>query len=71
MKSNAKTVLDAALALPSKKRAGIAERLISSLDGPEPTAAGQTEIDAAWAKEIERRMQEIENGTASLIPTSR
>ena len=44
------TVLQAALALPHDQRADIAYRLIRSLDGPEPTPAEQTEIDAAWAE---------------------
>jgi putative addiction module component (TIGR02574 family) len=71
MKADAKTVLDAALALPVDKRAEIAERLLSSLDGPEPTPEEQTEIDALWAAEVERRMRELEDGTAEPIPLRR
>ena len=68
MNGNAKRVLDAALALPEKKRAHIAYRLIRSLDGPEPTPSEQAEIDAAWEVEVERRMTEIDEGKAELIP---
>ena len=68
MNGKAKAVLDAALALPTKKRAAIAERLLRSLDGPEPTPAQQAEVDAAWAKEIERRTREVDAGRMELIP---
>ena len=68
LNGNAKLVLDAALALSEKKRADIAYRLIRSLDGPEPTPSEQADIDAAWAVEIERRMKEIDEGKAELIP---
>jgi putative addiction module component (TIGR02574 family) len=68
MNPRAETVFSAALALPTKKRAELAHRLIESLDGPPPTAAEQAEIDAAWAREIERREKEIDEGKAELIP---
>jgi putative addiction module component (TIGR02574 family) len=38
------------------------------LDGPEPTPAQQAEVDAAWAKEIERRTREVDAGRMELIP---
>ncbi len=62
------SVFSAALALPAEKRAELAHRLIRSLDGPEPAAAEQAEIDAAWAKETERREKEIDEGRAQLVP---
>ena len=68
MSRDAKVVLEAALALPVKKRADIAYRLIRSLDGPDPTPAEQAEIDAAWAVELDRRNKEIDEGKAKLIP---
>jgi putative addiction module component (TIGR02574 family) len=68
MTTNAKDVLNAALALPLKKRAEIADRLLQSLDDPRPDATEQAEIDAAWAKEIDRRVREIDEGRAELIP---
>ena len=63
MTRNARQVLDAALALSEKERADVAYQLIRSLDGPEPSAEEQAEIDAAWVVEIERRVTEIEDGT--------
>lgn len=68
MKAHADAILEAALNLPTKQRAMIAERLIRSLDGPEPTAAAQAEIDAARADEIRRRVRRIDDGTDKLIP---
>ena len=67
MTGDADAILHAALALTKKQRAKVAERLIRSLDGPAPGAAEQAEIDAAWAEEIERRIGEIDAGTAKLI----
>ena len=52
-----------ALSLPAGLRAMLAEHLLKSLD-----SAQQAEIDALWAEEAERRIQEIEQGTVSLIP---
>jgi putative addiction module component (TIGR02574 family) len=68
MTRTARQVLDAALALSEKERADVAYQLIRSLDGAEPSAAEQAEIDAAWAVEIERRIREIDDGTAKLTP---
>jgi putative addiction module component (TIGR02574 family) len=55
-------ILEAAMSLPPEARAQIAEQLLDSLD---PSRA---EIDAAWAIEIESRIQEIDDGRAKLIP---
>ena len=68
MTRSANAVFSEALALPSKKRAELAERLLRSLDGPEPNPAEQAEIDAAWDREIERRMRRIEEGKSRMIP---
>ena len=52
-----------ARALPPEDRARLAEELLASLH--ETT---NPEVDAAWDQEIRRRIAEIENGTAKLIP---
>lgn len=52
-------LLDEALRLPEGDRADIAAKLIESLDG-EP----ETDVDAAWAKEIERRCAAVDSGEA-------
>lgn len=52
-----------ARALPPKERIRLAEQLLSSVRDTDE------EIEAAWADEIERRLAEVENGTARLIPS--
>ena len=59
MTRNAERVLDDALRLPEQERAEVAARLISSLD-----AEADTDVDAAWIAEIERRCAELDAGTA-------
>ncbi len=55
-------VLEAeALKLTAPERARLAEQLIASLDE-------DTEIDQAWAREIERRIAEIDSGKIQMIP---
>jgi putative addiction module component (TIGR02574 family) len=68
MTKDARSVLDAALAFPSATRAAIARRLLASLDGPEPTPSERAEIDDAWDREIERRVKELDEGKAELVP---
>lgn len=51
-----------ARALPPEERIRLAEELLSSVQ------ESDEEIEAAWAEEIERRLEEVENGTAKLIP---
>jgi putative addiction module component (TIGR02574 family) len=67
MTRSANALFSAALALPAKKRAELAHRLIRSLDGPEPSPAEQAEIDAAWVQEIRRREKAIDEGKAELV----
>jgi putative addiction module component (TIGR02574 family) len=56
-------ILRAALELPPSARAMLAGHLLESLD-----ASDQTEIDAAWSEEIERRIRDIDEGRVKLIP---
>jgi putative addiction module component (TIGR02574 family) len=49
--------------LSAEDRARLAEELLESLD-QEP----ESEVEAAWDREIERRVAEVEAGTAKLIP---
>ena len=55
------TLEAAALQLMSADRERLVDRLIATLDA-------DPEVDEAWAAEVERRQNEIENGTASLLP---
>ena len=51
----------AALLLPPEERAKLAERLITSLDR-------DTEVDAAWEEEIQRRVADFEAGLHDTSP---
>lgn len=51
----------AALALPREERAELAKELLESLD------EATDEVDAAWAREIGRRAQEVADGTVELV----
>jgi putative addiction module component (TIGR02574 family) len=55
-------ILSAALALPPRTRAMLADHLLASLDGP-----NQKKIDAAWAEEFEQRIREIDEGKVETI----
>lgn len=50
------------LTLPEEERAGIAAELIASLEGQ---ADNPTEVEAAWAVEIERRARRVLRGDSA------
>jgi putative addiction module component (TIGR02574 family) len=50
-----------ALKLAPGERAALAQRLLASLEE-------DTEIEEAWAQEVERRIAEVESGAVQLIP---
>jgi putative addiction module component (TIGR02574 family) len=52
-------LLDEALRLPEQERADLAVKLIESLDG-----GPDTDVDAIWAQEIERRCSAVDAGEA-------
>lgn len=52
-----------AKALPAENRARLAEELLESLQGE-----ADVEAEAAWEREIERRVAEIESGAVHLVP---
>ena len=63
MNMDAKKLLEDALKLPPEARAAVAGSLIQSLD-----AEVDPDAEAAWAVEIERRLEEIDSGAVKLIP---
>jgi putative addiction module component (TIGR02574 family) len=63
MTKGAKAILAEALRLESNERAEVAAELLASLDGP-----ADPDAEAAWEAEIERRVADIEAGTAKLEP---
>ncbi|MFN0300939.1 MAG: addiction module protein [Burkholderiales bacterium] len=60
MNSTVETLEAEALRLSNEERARLVERLIASLDI-------DSDIEDAWATEVERRNAEIESGAVSLI----
>ena len=63
MDTESQHLLQSALALPDSDRAEIAASLIHSLD-----AESDEDVDAAWALEIQRRIESIDNGEVKLVP---
>lgn len=62
---------EAALSLPAAPRETLACKLIASLTPPpaiEEEPLPQSEIDAAWQSEIQRRIKETETGAVKPIP---
>ena len=51
--------------LPLSDRAALAKWIVESLD-----ALSATEIEALWAEEAERRLDELEQGLAAEIPAN-
>ena len=52
-----------AKSLPPEDRARLAEELLDSLQ-----EVADADADAAWEREIERRVAEIESGAVKLVP---
>ena len=63
MNTESHQLLRSALALPESDRAEIAASLIHSLD-----TESDEDIDSAWAVEIQRRIESIDNGEVKLVP---
>ena len=63
MNAQSQDLLQSALALPESDRAELAASLIRSLD-----SHADEDADAAWAAEIQRCVESIDNGEVKLIP---
>jgi putative addiction module component (TIGR02574 family) len=63
MTSTNDRVVEEALSLPSDVRISLIEKLLTSLNLPV-----DEEIDRLWAEEAERRVSQIEEGKAKLVP---
>lgn len=63
MELNSQIVFDAALRLPDEDRARLAQELLDSLpDDPS--------LMEDWSNELRRRSDEVDQGTADLVPWS-
>ncbi len=65
MNARVDQLLQEALSLSETERVTLADALYASLDGP---AEDPAEVEAAWDKEIARRVDEIRSGKAKMIP---
>ena len=63
MGPKAKEVLKEALELPPVERAGVVDRIISSLDAPD------AQIDKVWRKEIGERIDAYRSGRMEMVST--
>jgi len=59
---DANEIISMAESLPIDLKTRLIDRLLNSLQ------PSQTEIDALWAKEAERRIEEIKSGKVKTIP---
>src|SRR3989442_15403648 len=66
MTSRAQELLREALRLPAAERADVAAELLASLDDAE--AQDPSEVEAAWAREIERRARRVSSGESTGEP---
>ena len=57
-----KEIIEEIVSLPVEERALVVDSLLRSLNSPEP------EIDAEWAKESNRRLEELRSGKVRSIP---
>lgn len=66
MTDRAQELLREALTLSVTERADVAAELLASLDNP--SALTPDEVDAAWAREIERRARRVMSGESAGEP---
>jgi putative addiction module component (TIGR02574 family) len=67
MASDPRKLLAEALKLPADLRAELAGQLLRSLDDDAEDASPE-EIEAAWALEIKRRIEDLDSGRVKAIP---
>lgn len=60
--TNAQVLADQLLALPPRDRARMAQLLLASLDGAD------SDVEAAWEKEVASRASEMDSGRVRGIP---
>lgn len=63
MTSRAQALLREALTLSADERADVAAELLASLDDAPPDS--QADVEAAWAREIERRAHRVMSGESA------
>ncbi|MFP4030484.1 MAG: addiction module protein [Desulfococcaceae bacterium] len=63
METESNRIVEQALSLPADVRLRLVDALLESLNLP-----AESEIDRLWAEEAERRVAELEAGTARTVP---
>ena len=58
-------ILERALSLEAQDRAALAEKLLASLDN-----LSESEAEAAWVREAERRLEGARTGAHRMIPSA-
>ena len=66
MTTQAQQVLERAVGLPPIERAELVEGILSSFDFP-----SRADVDVAWAREAEDRIDAYERGDIAAIPVSK
>lgn len=66
MTKRARELLSEVLRLPPDERAEVAAEIVASLHGE--GAEDQADVDAAWAEEIERRLEGYLTGKDTAVP---
>ena len=66
MTSRAEALLREVLTLPAEERADVAAELLASLDDAPPDSPA--DVEAAWAREIERRAGKVMSGESTGEP---
>lgn len=65
-----KKILEDALSLEPRSRAELAQQLWSSLDSDDEANLAEVDVDPAFARDLERRMAEVESGAVQTVPWS-
>jgi len=60
-------VLAQALQLPEEERGDLVARLLRSLEPDDGDEVTGDDWEGAWSAEIDRRVEEVRNGTADLV----
>ena len=68
MKATLEKVAEEALSLPPTDRVALTRILIHALDAE--AAESPAEVEAAWHKEVERRLDEVLSGRVKTIPAA-
>jgi hypothetical protein len=61
------SLLEQALQLPEAERGKLAVQLLRTLDPDDEDELTRGEWEAAWSAEIDRRVREVDDGTAELL----